>query len=91
MFGVVMGSESYVFLGSAFRHGLTREQIIHAWTHAIAEILEGEDPPKVVRIGLTDSMLPLEIGAHISDDGQVVFFHAMKARTKYLRQMGGRR
>ena len=68
-------------MGSAYRHGIAGEDILHAVRNAIkAHYMDGY----VLVIGPSRSGQLLELC--ISDDDRI--FHAMKARKKFLRLKG---
>lgn len=74
-------------LPSAHRHGIPDEDILHVYYNAID--IDQTDEDMTMLIGGDRAGRLLEIGVVDSyDEGQVIP-HAMKARSKYLRQ--GRR
>lgn len=74
---------------SAFKHGCSAADIEHAFTLYVCEIIENDDPRKVIRLGFDESGRLLEIGAMIGDDIRI--FYAMKARQKYVDEIERRR
>ena len=74
-----------VIAGSARKHGVTDDNMLHAFDHPVRS--EDLDDGFVMLIGPDRSGNLLEIGVVTGDDGPVIV-HAMPARPKYLR--GGR-
>jgi hypothetical protein len=72
---------------SAFRHGCREEDIAYAWENFVVEFLEREDPPKSIRLGMDRSGRMLEIGGVVTDTGEVLIIHAMRARPRYTRRL----
>jgi nickel-dependent lactate racemase len=67
---------------SAFRHGLTAEDIEHAWTTgAVRQVrLEDDHPERVLRVGTDSAGRPIEVVALVFDQDRILIIHAMKAR-----------
>jgi len=55
----------------------------------VCEIIEHDDPRKVIRLGFDTSGQLIEVGAMMDDDVRI--FHAMKARRKYVEEIQRRR
>ncbi|MDY5161129.1 hypothetical protein [Actinotignum urinale] len=72
------------FTESAFRHGLREEDIIRAWHTYWKQIIEEEEPLKVIRLGYDTRARLLEIGAQVARNGNIKIFHAMRARKRYI-------
>lgn len=70
---------------SAFKHGCSAADIEQAFTIYVCEIIENDDPRKVIRLGFDTSGRLLEIGAMM--EGEPRIFHAMKARSKYVAEI----
>lgn len=70
-------------LASALKHGYTPQDIAHALNVFLKDHIERTDPRKVVRIGYDTHGRLLEIGFMDYGD-QIVVFHAMKARRRYI-------
>jgi hypothetical protein len=70
---------------SALRHGLTREDISHAYDMAIigAVLDEDRDPPKLLFIGPTGAGNLLELIGGDFESGDRVIWHAMACRPQY--------
>ena len=71
-----------VIAPSALRHGITTEDILHAWRNPIYFVVEMDG--FLMLIGPSYSARILEIGFVESDDVTVII-HSMPARNKYLR------
>ncbi|HET6560356.1 MAG TPA: hypothetical protein VFG72_00630 [Marmoricola sp.] len=67
---------------SARKHGITDDDILHAFNHPIS--YEDLDEGFVMIIGPTRSAHMIELGFIDTDQGPVIV-HAMTARKKYLR------
>jgi len=75
---------------SALRHGLTREDISHAYDLALLDKVLDEvaDPPKILIVGPDGAGNLLElIGGELQ--GGDVIWHAMKCRKQYLDLLPG--
>jgi hypothetical protein len=73
---------SPLIIGSARRHGVADEDIIHCFDNPI--LIEDLDDDLVMLVGPDRAGRFLEVGVVVGDDGPVIV-HAMEARTKYLR------
>lgn len=71
-----------VIAPSALRHGITTEDILHAWRNPIRYVVEEED--FLMLIGPSFSAKILEIGIVEKVFGEHIV-HAMPARRKYQR------
>lgn len=67
---------------SAFKHGLTREDILHAYRNQFQTWDLGDGFTMV--IGASQSAVILEVG-YVKRDAAPVIVHAMRAREKFLR------
>ncbi len=77
---------------SAFRHGLTTQDIEHAWTtgeHRQVR-LEDDHPERVLRVGTDSAGRPIEVVVLIFDQQRTLIIHAMKARNVSLDATGRR-
>jgi hypothetical protein len=75
-----------VIAPSALKHGLSEEEILHAYRHPVRVWDLGDGFTMLV--GPNAAALFLEVGYIDSDDDSeivVVIVHAMKAREKFLR------
>lgn len=77
---------------SAFRHGLTAQDIEHAWTTGEhRQVRLGDDhPERVLRVGTDSAGRPIEVVALIFDQQRTLLIHAMKARKVALDVTEGR-
>ncbi|MCL2412373.1 MAG: hypothetical protein FWC97_12105 [Treponema sp.] len=76
------------FNESAFRHNISKEDIIHALKNRIHDALIGELPDKYGVIGFDRSWNPLEIIYNPIDDNSISVFHAMKVRKSFIKLLG---
>ncbi|MDR2630444.1 MAG: hypothetical protein LBC60_05930 [Spirochaetaceae bacterium] len=76
------------FNEAAFRHGISREDIVSAIKTKIYDAPLAEFPDKYVVIGFDTNGNPLEIMYNPIDDDTISVFHAMKARRTFLAQIG---
>jgi hypothetical protein len=70
-----------VIVASARKHGITDEQILHAYRNPI-RVLDFDD--LTMLIGPDETGRPLEIGLVVAD-GIEFIVHAMPARPKFMR------
>ncbi|GHV77774.1 hypothetical protein AGMMS49942_25950 [Spirochaetia bacterium] len=68
---------------SAFKHGVTEEDIHSAFSTAVYDVMLRDDREKRLLIGFNTAGNPLEILYNELDDGRVNVFHVMPCRTKY--------
>jgi len=68
---------------SAFKHGLSREDILHAYRNPIRVWDLGDG--FTMMIGPDQAALILEVG-YVEGDVAIVIIHAMVAREKFLRR-----
>ncbi|EEJ52890.1 hypothetical protein HMPREF0578_1517 [Mobiluncus mulieris 28-1] len=71
---------------SAYKHGFTDADILCAWDNYVWQIVEVQEPPKVIRLGYDSKARALEVGG-VFDSEDWLIIHAMKARKKYLQQV----
>ncbi|MDO5093964.1 MAG: hypothetical protein Q4D79_11210 [Propionibacteriaceae bacterium] len=74
--------EEPIIAQSALKHGLTEEEICHAYRNLIRAWDLGEGFTMI--IGANQAALLLEVG-YIQSPTAVVIVHAMRARKKFLR------
>lgn len=67
--------------GSARKHGITDDDIIHAIAHALA--IGDQDDAKVLHLGPDRAGNILEVVSVVRDDGTEIVIHAMRIRVKY--------
>jgi hypothetical protein len=68
---------------SAFKHGITIDDILSAFSTAVYDVMLKDDREKRLLIGFNLAGNPLEIIYNELDDGRINVFHAMPCRTKY--------
>ena len=68
------------FNESAFRHGISKEDILNALNTKIYDVSIDEFPEKNLVIGFDSAGNPLEILYNPLDNNVVYVFHAMKLR-----------
>ncbi len=76
------------FNEAAFRHGIGREDILHALKSRIYAATIEEFPEKYAVIGFDCAGNPLEIMYNPVDDSTINVFHAMKARKSFIKMLG---
>lgn len=74
--------EDPVIAPSAYKHNITKDQMLHAYNLPIAS--HDVEDEMVMLIGGDSSGQLLEVGIVTASDGGPVIVHAMKARSKYL-------
>lgn len=63
-------------LRSAFKHGLTHEEIASAYENVIYSWTQQDNPLKVLMIGMTATCKTVEL-CYTIRDGDIIVFHAM--------------
>jgi hypothetical protein len=71
--------------GSARKHGVADEDIVHAIDYALAIEDAGEDPDRWLVIGPDSASNLLEVVVLITAEGTQLVIHAMPIRDKYAR------
>ena len=71
-----------IIAASAFKHGLTTDEILHAYRNPVRVWDLGDG--FTMMIGANAAAIFLEVG-YVEGDTAVVIVHAMRAREKYLR------
>jgi hypothetical protein len=66
---------------SALKHGISREDILHAYRNPI-RILEVDENLYMI-IGANQAAIILEVGVSINSNRQIII-HAMNARSRFL-------
>jgi len=74
-------------LPSATKHGLSKEDILHALRLSIYDETLESDPNKTLSIGYDGNARLLEIIFHVISDEQIVVFHAMPCRKTHIERM----
>ena len=75
---------------SARKHGISDDDIRHAFEHAVAAITVPDQPGFSMLVGPDHSARLLEIGVLVDDDNEYVI-HAMPARPKYVKMIRANR
>jgi hypothetical protein len=76
------------FNEAAFRHGISREDILCALKTKIRAGAVGELPEKYAVIGFDRAGNPLELMYNPVDDNTISVFHAMRARKSFIKMLG---
>jgi hypothetical protein len=76
------------FTGSAFRHGFTKEDILHALKMNVSAAAIDTLPEKYAHIGLDRGLNSLEIIYNQIDDNTIQIFHAMRLRDSFVAKYG---
>ncbi|MCL2802325.1 MAG: hypothetical protein FWD28_11275 [Treponema sp.] len=76
------------FHEAAFRHNISKEDIIHALNHRIHAALIEELPDKWAVIGPNRAGNPLELIYVEVDDNSICVYHAMTARDSFIEKYG---
>jgi hypothetical protein len=76
------------FNESAFRHGISKEDILHAYRNRICDTNIGEFSEKYAVIGPNRTGNLLEILYYPIDDDTISIFHAMEARDSFIKKLG---
>ena len=72
------------FVPSAFKHGLTENNIRHAILNWKYDDIFENDPDKYLLIGFDSNANLLEIMYNVIDEQNLKVFHAMKCRDAFL-------
>ena len=76
-----------IIIDSAFKHGISENEIKHVYENAISSIELEKYPPKIMLFGFDTKGVALEIGYFINDNGDDIIIHAMKLRKVYQKYM----
>jgi len=76
-----------VFVPSAFKHGATREDIIHAYRTSVHDHKLGDYGNKYAFIGFNRAGNPIEVFYNPIGDDTIKVFHAMGCRDGIVAQM----
>ena len=71
-------------LRSARRHGISDEDMLHAYRNPMRAFRDEDDENFIMYIGDNRSGQPLEVGVVTDEDGGETVVHAMPARRRYL-------
>ena len=76
-----------IIIESAFKHGVSENEIKYVFETAISSITLEEFPPKIMLFGFDTKGNAIEIGYFVNDDGDEIIMHAMKLRKSYHKYM----
>ena len=76
-----------IFVPSAFKHGVTRDDIIHAFRTRICDVLLEAYGNKYGIIGFNKAGNPIEVFYNPIGDDAIKVFHAMGCRNGIFAQM----
>ena len=76
------------FNEAAFRHNISKEDIMHALKTKIYDAAIDGFSEKYAVIGFDRAWNPLEILYNPIDDTRINVFHAMKARKSFIKMVG---
>jgi len=68
---------------SAFKHGISEENIRHAILNPVYDEIQDSGDDKYLLLGFDRSMNMLEIAYNVIDEQTFKVFHAMKCRNSY--------
>ena len=69
---------------SAFKHGISKEDICHTILHPVYDEIQDSGDDKHLLLGFDRSMNLLEIAYNMIDEQTFKVFHAMKCQNFYL-------
>jgi hypothetical protein len=72
---------------SAFKHGISEEDIRHAIQHPVFDEIQDSNDDKHLLLGFNRSMNLLEIAYDIINEQKYKVFHAMKCRNSYYKYL----
>ena len=76
------------FHEAAFRHGISKEDILHALNFKKQDAWIDELPKKWAVIGPNRAGNPIEIIYSEIDDNSICVYHAMNARESFIKKYG---
>jgi len=76
------------FHEAAFRHGISKEDIIHALNHIRQDAWINELPEKWAVVGHNRAGNLIEIIYTEIDDNSICVYHAMNARDSFIKKYG---
>ena len=76
------------FNEAAFRHNISKEDILHAFQTKICDATVEGLPEKHAVIGFDHAWNPLEVMYNPVDDNTISVFHAMRARKSFIKMLG---
>jgi len=77
----------FTFVSSAFKHGVTKEDIYHAYETAIFDGPIDGYKNKFAFIGFNREGNPIEVFYNPIDDDMIKIFHAMESRDSVIDQI----
>jgi len=77
----------FIFVSSAFKHGVTKEDIHHAYNTAIYEGPIDGYKNKFAFIGFNKAGNPIEVFYNPVGDDEIKIFHAMESRDSVIEQI----
>jgi hypothetical protein len=80
-----------IILDSAYKHGISDNDIRFAYENAVNSIILEEFPLRIMEFGFDTSGRALEIGYFVNDRNECVIMHAMKLRNSYHKYIKPRR
>jgi len=80
--------EEVEFTESAFRHKISKKDILHALKTKVLDVPLVRYPQKNALIGFDTAGNTIEILYNEIDDNRIEIFHAMKARKTFLARLG---
>jgi len=78
----------FIFVPSAFKHGLTRDDIIHAYRTSISDVMLETYGNKYAFVGFNLAGNPIEVFYNPIGDDTIKVFHAMGCRNGIIAQFG---
>jgi len=76
------------FNQAAFRHNISKEDILNALGTKVCDVAIGEFPEKYLVIGFDRAGIPLELLYNPIGNNGIYIFHAMKLRTSTIEMIG---
>ncbi|MDR1931140.1 MAG: hypothetical protein LBQ44_11015 [Treponema sp.] len=76
------------FNEAVFQHGISKEDILHAYKNRVCDALVEGLPEKYALVGFDRAGNALEIMYNPIDGNRINIFHAMKARNSFIKQLG---
>jgi uncharacterized DUF497 family protein len=78
-----------VFVPSAFKHGITEENIRWILAYHLADgVIEEDDETKYIAVGFDKAGNLLEVMYNYINEKTVKVFHAMKCRKQFRKDLG---
>ena len=77
----------FIFVPSAFKHGVTQDDIIHAYRARILDVLLETYSNKYIYVGFNIAGNPIEVFYNPIGEDKTKVFHAMGCRNGIIAQM----